>query len=330
MNTPPIPHRPRSITPTIHRHLRVSTPPLHLRPPPPGPGTRFRPPIAARTRLRLRLPTPSPRSWLRPPIADPRAGLRVPIPDPRTGLLPIPGHRTRIRPSTPSARPRLRQPKPTAPARRSTPCTHPLLPLITALDRHLFTARRDLVPAKPVLPPAHPAPSTAHLAPSTTTPALFPAKPALLPTTPAPRTAVPHTFPLPRLPDSPRRLRQGRPRRHQVVDQHDQASAQQPPATRNHRQRPGEVVHPLPGVEPRLVGHTPSLPQDGHHPRRHPRPPQLPRRRKRDAPGRIMPPSPNSPPRGRHGNEQHGHSGPPAPKGGIRPRPTPAPLPRPQ
>ncbi|WP_405561804.1 hypothetical protein [Streptomyces canus] len=135
-------------------------------------------------------------------------------------------------------------------------------------------------------------------------------------------TAVPDVLPNPRLPNGPRSLGEGRACRHQVVDQHDQSFGQQTSAAGNHGQRAREVVQPLPGVEPRLVGHPPSLPQYGHHPRRHPRPPQLPRRRERDPPRRIMPPSPNRPPRGGHGNEQHRHTGPipPPPAPDKRPR----------
>lgn len=114
----------------------------------------------------------------------------------------------------------------------------------------------------------------------------------------------------PRLLDGPRRLGQGRSRRHQVVDQHHQPLGQKSSATGNHGQRAREIVQPLPGVEPRLVGHHPPLPQDGHHPHRHPRPPQLSRCSKGDPPRRIMPPGPNGPPRGRHRNEQDGHTDP--------------------
>ncbi|MFL5995074.1 MAG: hypothetical protein ACJ736_12305 [Streptomyces sp.] len=131
-------------------------------------------------------------------------------------------------------------------------------------------------------------------------------------------TAVADGLPSPCLPDGPRRLGEGRTCRHQVVDQHDQPFGEQPSAAGNDGQRAREIVQPLPGVEPRLVGHAPPLPQYGHHPRRHPRTAQLPRRRERDPPRRIMPPSPNRPPRGRHGHEQHRHTE-PAPD--ERPRP---------
>ncbi|MFI8075098.1 hypothetical protein ACIF85_40980 [Streptomyces sp. NPDC086033] len=137
-------------------------------------------------------------------------------------------------------------------------------------------------------------------------------------------TAVPGVLPSPRLPDGPRRLGEGRARRHQVVDQHDQPFGQQTSATGDHGQRAREIVLPLPRVEPRLVGHPPPLPQYGHHPRRHPRPAQHSRRRERDPPRRIMPPSPNRPPRGRHGNKKHRHTEP------VPPPPAPAERPRPQ
>lgn len=127
---------------------------------------------------------------------------------------------------------------------------------------------------------------------------------------PHPFTMRPGVLPSPRFPDGPCRLGEGRACRHQVVDQHDQPFGQQTSAAGCHRQRAREIVQPLPRVEPRLVGHPPPLPQYCHHPRRHPRPPQLPRRRERDPPRRIMPPSPNRPPRGRHRNEQHRHTGP--------------------
>ncbi|MDQ0761257.1 hypothetical protein QF027_003892 [Streptomyces canus] len=139
-------------------------------------------------------------------------------------------------------------------------------------------------------------------------------------------TAVPDVLPSPRLPDGPCRLGEGRACRHQVVDQHDKPFGQQTSAAGNHGQRTREILQPLPRVEPRLVGHPPPLPQYGHHPRMHPRPPQLPRRRERDPPRRIMPPSPNRPPRGRHGNEQHRHTEPvpppPAPEERLRPQAT--------
>lgn len=131
---------------------------------------------------------------------------------------------------------------------------------------------------------------------------------------PACRPVLPNTRlpdgPCPRLPHGPRRLAQGRAGRHQVVDQDDQPFGQEPPATRDDGQRAREIVQPLPGVEPRLVRHAPPLAQYGHHPRRHPRPPQLTRRRQRDPPRRIMPTGPDGPPRGRHGNEQHRHPDP--------------------
>ena len=69
------------------------------------------------------------------------------------------------------------------------------------------------------------------------------------------------------------------------------------------------------------------------HPRRHPRPPQLPRGRQRDPPRRIVPARPHRPPRRRHGNEQQR---PPARRTGApsappaRPPPAPPPsAPRP-
>ncbi|MFJ6387727.1 hypothetical protein ACIQJT_09020 [Streptomyces sp. NPDC091972] len=153
-------------------------------------------------------------------------------------------------------------------------CTS-LLPLITAPDGRPFTTAHDTLPRT-------------HCQ-------------ALL------RRPLP-ALPRPRLPDRARRLGQGRARRHQVVDQHDQSLGQEPSTTGHHGQRAREVLPPLPGVEPGLVGHAPPLPQYGHHPRRHPCPPQLGCRRERDPPRRIMPPSPNRPPRGRHGNEQHRHT----------------------
>ena len=108
-------------------------------------------------------------------------------------------------------------------------------------------------------------------------------------------------------PQSPCRLRQGRARGHQVVDQHDPpAAGQQPRASRGHLQGTGEIVQPLPGVEPRLVGHGTPLPQYGDHPGRCPRTPQLTRRGERDPPCRVVPPRPDRPGRGRHGNERHG------------------------
>ncbi|MDH6569944.1 hypothetical protein M2160_004965 [Streptomyces sp. SAI-117] len=184
--------------------------------------------------------------------------------------------------------------------------------------RLLLPSPATPVPPPPhltVLPPPHlpvlPAPCLPPL-PNTRLPngphSLLPNRPDPLP--PKDRRPLLPKGPHPRLPDNPCRLGQGRARRHQVVDQHDQPLGQKPPAIRNDGQCAREIVQPLPGVEPRLVSHAPPLPQYRHHPSRHPRPPQFTCRRKRDPPRRIMPPGPDRPPCGRHGNEQHRHPDP--------------------
>lgn len=107
-------------------------------------------------------------------------------------------------------------------------------------------------------------------------------------------------------PHGTRRLGQRRARRHQVVDEHDRPlTGKQPCSTRSHRQGPRQIVQPLPGVEPRLIGHPTCLPQHGKHPRRRPGPPQLTRGRQRDPPRRVMPPRPNRPTPRRNRHQQH-------------------------
>ncbi len=236
---------------------------------------------------RLRLSLISPLIPHRLPTKIPRIPHRPrPLPPAVDGRLRVSTPPLRLRLPTAGLRPRLGLPQLTASAPPVRSSDNPLLPLITAPRRHLFITRPSLLATRAGPPLANP-------------------EPALFPTHPGPRTPVPQPFPLPCLPYRPGRLRQGRPRRHQVVDQHDQSLGQQSPAARHHGQRTGEVVHPLTGVEPRLVGHAPPLPQYGHHSRRHPRPPQFSRRREGDPPGRVMPPGPHGPPRGRHRDQQH-------------------------
>lgn len=81
---------------------------------------------------------------------------------------------------------------------------------------------------------------------------------------------------------------------------------QQPGSAAHHLQRTGQIVRPLPGVQPRLVGHRPALPQDTEHARGCPRAPQLTGRRERDPPRRIVSTGPDSPPCRRHGHQQDG------------------------
>ncbi|WP_237525324.1 hypothetical protein, partial [Streptomyces sp. SID4985] len=69
-----------------------------------------------------------------------------------------------------------------------------------------------------------------------------------------------------RLPQGPRRLREGRARGHQVVHQDDPSGVEQPCPARRHLQGTGQVLPPLPRVQPRLVQDRPPLPQDGRHP----------------------------------------------------------------
>ncbi len=124
-------------------------------------------------------------------------------------------------------------------------------------------------------------------------------------------------FPGRRRAHGPRRLRQRRAGRHQVVDEDDRPTgAQQPATARHHGQRTGQVLRALPGVEVRLVGHGVPLPQHRPHPDRRARPPQLRRGGEREAPHRIVPARPHRPARRRHGHEQHGP--PHVPRGRLR------------
>ncbi len=109
-----------------------------------------------------------------------------------------------------------------------------------------------------------------------------------------------------RRPHGTRRLSQGRARRHEVVDEYDRPpTGKQQCSPRSHRQRARQIVQPLPGVEPRLIGHPTPLPQHGEHPRRRPGPPQLTRGGERDPPRRIMPPSPYRPTPRRDRHQEH-------------------------
>lgn len=104
--------------------------------------------------------------------------------------------------------------------------------------------------------------------------------------------------------DRPCRLRQRGPGRQKVVHEYYPFGRKQPLTTGHHLQRTRQIRLPLPGAEPRLIGHRAPLPQHRSHSGRNPATPQLARCGQRDPACRIMPPRRNGPPRRRHGYEQ--------------------------
>ncbi len=124
--------------------------------------------------------------------------------------------------------------------------------------------------------------------------------------------------PGPRRPHRTRRLHERGARRHQVIHEHDPTTAQQPSTPGHHLQGTREVVHPLPGVQPRLIGHRTPLPQHPDYPGRHPATPQHPGGRERDPPGGVVTTGSDRAAGGGDGDEQHGLF-----VGGPTPSPTP-------